>query len=60
MGQLLKEILAMSSWDVLQPAQVSPKIERRGSLLDFPRTFLGSLMSSLFLTFYAAPSPGCD
>jgi hypothetical protein len=44
---LLKDMLATVGRDVLQQAQVSPKIERRGFLPDFPQPSLGSLMPSL-------------
>jgi hypothetical protein len=48
MGWLQKEMLATVGRDVLQLAHVSPTMERRGSLLDFPRPFLGSLTPTLF------------
>jgi hypothetical protein len=45
--RLLKETLAMVSRDVLQLARVSPKMERRGFLPNFPQLYLGSLTPSL-------------
>jgi hypothetical protein len=51
MGQLLKEVLAMVSQDVLQPAWVSLEMERRGFLPDFLGPFLGSPMPYLFQLF---------
>jgi hypothetical protein len=42
-GRLLKETLATVGRDVLQPARVSPKMGRRGFLLDFPGPFWAPL-----------------
>jgi hypothetical protein len=46
-GRLLKETFATAGRDVLQPAWVSPKMERREFLPKFPWPFLGSLTSLL-------------
>jgi hypothetical protein len=56
-GRLLKETLATIGWDVLHPARVSPKMERK--IFSRVSLALSRLPDVLhFLTFYAVPSLG--